>query len=114
MTEGYRHLSDEGTCRIYAMEKGGLSNGAIAERLGRGPSTILREFRRNSGEGEHRYGLARRKALVHRNADPSVSRRSPEDRRSRFRGSAVMSISPEASPWVLLITDHLSAEAVSQ
>ncbi len=49
MPKGYRHLTFDGRCRIYATGKGGLSNGAIARRPGRDPSTISRELRRDGG-----------------------------------------------------------------
>ncbi len=35
MPEGYRHLTFDERCQIYATGKSGLSDGAIAGRLGR-------------------------------------------------------------------------------
>ncbi len=49
MPEVYRHPTFDGRCRIYALGKGGLSNGAIARRPGRGPSTVSRGLRRSGG-----------------------------------------------------------------
>ncbi len=63
MPEGYRHLTFDGRCRIYATGKGGLSDGAIAGRPGRHPATISREIRRDGGGRGYRQGQARRNAL---------------------------------------------------
>jgi IS30 family transposase len=47
LSEPMVRLSFEERCRIEAMLEGGLSQAAIARRLGRNPSTISRELRRN-------------------------------------------------------------------
>ncbi len=49
MPEGHRHLTHEERCQIGALKESGLSDGAIAARLGRDRSSVSRELRRNGG-----------------------------------------------------------------
>ncbi len=58
MAKGYRHLSYEERCQIHALKKRADSIRGIARQLGRSPSTISREVRRNSGGGGYRYKQA--------------------------------------------------------
>ncbi len=51
MPEGHRHLTHEERCRIGALKESGLSDGAIAARLGRDRTSVWRELRRNGGGG---------------------------------------------------------------
>ncbi len=80
MPEGYRHLTFDGRCRIYATGKGGLSDGAIAGRPGRHPATISRELRRDGGGRGYRQGQARRKASARRSGASSVPGKLTEER----------------------------------
>ncbi len=83
MPEGYRHLTFDERCRIYATGKGGLSNGAIARRPGRHPATISREIRRNGGGRGYRQGQAWRKATGRRSGASSVPGKLTEERRAK-------------------------------
>ncbi len=80
MPKGYHHLTQPERCQIYALRKSGLSQGAVARRLGRCPSVISREIRRNSGERGYRHAQARRKAEERRRAASSVPRKLTPDR----------------------------------
>ncbi|MBK1854597.1 IS30 family transposase [Verrucomicrobiaceae bacterium 5K15] len=51
----YRHLSKEERCVIGALRMQRLSLRAIAQHLGRSPSTISREIKRNSRSQDGRY-----------------------------------------------------------
>ncbi len=62
MPEGYRHPPFDGRRRIFALGKGGLSNGAIARRPGRGPPTVSRELRRDGGGRGYRRRRAQGRA----------------------------------------------------
>ena len=46
----YRHLTPEDREQIAVLHAAGWTNGAIAASIGRSPSTIGRELRRNSLE----------------------------------------------------------------
>ncbi len=83
MPEGYRHLTFDGRCRIYATGKSGLSDGAIAARPGRHPATISREIRRDGGGRGYRQGQAWRKATGRRSGVSSVPGKLTEGRRAK-------------------------------
>ncbi len=83
MPEGYRHLTFDGRCRIYATGKGGLSDGAIAGRPGRHPATISREIRRNGGGRGYRCRQAQGKATGCRSGASSVPGKLTEERRAK-------------------------------
>ena len=72
MPKGYRHLAYEERCQIDALKKSGLSQGAIAQQLGRDRSTIYREIRRNTGGRGYRHKQAQRIAETRRRAASSV------------------------------------------
>ncbi len=95
MPEGYRHLTFDGRCRIYATGKGGLSNGAIAGRPGRHPATISREIRRDGGGRGYRQGQAWRKATGRRSGASSVPGKLTEERRAKVVGHLEEGWSPE-------------------
>ncbi len=61
----------EERCQIEALQKRGLSQGAIARQLGR--STIFREIKRNTGGRGYRHKQAQRMAETRRRAASSVS-----------------------------------------
>ena len=62
----YHQLTTEERCDIYALRKQGLSQNTIAQRLGRSPSTISREVKRNSGLKGYRPIQAHKQALQRR------------------------------------------------
>lgn len=62
----YRHLTQEERYQIAALLSAGLSNVAIARQLGRHPSTIGRERRRNTGERSYRAASAHKAAQTRR------------------------------------------------
>ena len=51
----YRHLSPEDREQIAVLRAAGHSNAGIAAALGRSPSTISREVRRNAALDSGRY-----------------------------------------------------------
>lgn len=66
----YRHFTTEQRYDIAAMKGNGCSNKMIAEHLGKDPSSIGRELRRNRDEdgGTYRAGVAERQAVARRSA----------------------------------------------
>ncbi len=93
--EGYRHPAFDERCRIYALRKSGLSNGAVTRHPGRHPATISREIRRDGGGRGYRRGQARRKATERRSGASSVPGKLTEERRERVvakPGRALMSL----------------------
>ncbi len=75
MPEGYRHLTHEERCRIGALKESGLSDGAIAARLGRDRTSVWRELRRNAGDGGYSPGEAQERAEARRSAASSNPRK---------------------------------------
>lgn len=59
---GYTQLTQEERYQIYALRKAGHTQNEIAETLGRDPSTISRELRRNKGLKGYRPAQAHRLA----------------------------------------------------
>ena len=45
----YTHITQEERYQIYALKKAGFSQSKISETIGRSPSTISRELKRNQG-----------------------------------------------------------------
>ncbi len=69
-----RHLSYEERCQIYAHLQNRLSKRKIAILMGRNPSVISREIRRNSGKRGYRFKQAHSMAIKRRvdaNSNPS-------------------------------------------
>lgn len=66
MTSTYQQLTYEQRCQIYALNKRGDSQRAIAALVGTSQSTISRELRRNRGERGYRYKQAHEKAVERR------------------------------------------------
>ncbi len=95
MPEGYRHLTFDERCQIYALRKSGLSNGAIARQLGRHPATISREIRRNGGGRGYRQGQAWRKATERRSEASSVPGKLTEERWAKVVAKLEEGWSPE-------------------
>ncbi len=105
MPEGYRHLTFDERCRIYATGKSGLSNGAIARRPGRHPATMSREIRRDGGGRGYRQGQARRMATGRRNGASSVPGEADGGAPGEGRGEAGEGWSPEQVPGRLRLED---------
>ncbi len=105
MPEGYRHLTFDERCQIYATGKSGLSNGAIARQLGRHPATISREIRRNGGGRGYRQGQAWRKATGRRSGASSVPGKLTEERRAKVVAKLEEGWSPERIPGRLRLED---------
>ncbi len=96
MPEGCRHLTHGERCRIGALKESGLSDGAIAARLGRDRSSVWRELRRNAGGGGgYSPGEAQGRAEARRSAASSVPRRMTPDRWASVEGLPEEGWSPE-------------------
>ncbi len=50
MPEGYHHLTYGESCQIAALKESGLSDGAVATRLGRDRTAVWCGRNRNSGD----------------------------------------------------------------
>jgi IS30 family transposase len=61
----YRHLIQEERYQISALKEAGWSQGAIAAKLGRHPSSISRELNRNRAVGPYRPQVAELLAAAH-------------------------------------------------
>jgi IS30 family transposase len=60
----YKHLTEEERYQIDDLQREGFKQGQIAEKLGRSPSTVSRELRRNEGERGWRPRQAQLKAVA--------------------------------------------------
>jgi len=70
-----RYLSEDERVRIADLRKAGAGVRAIAERLGRSPSTISRELRRNRAPGSGQYRpFAAHKLAAQRRARPRAGK----------------------------------------
>jgi IS30 family transposase len=68
-----RYLSEQERVLIADLRAAGAGVRTIAERMGRSPSTISRELRRNRGPGSGRYRpFAAHKLAVQRRAPPRI------------------------------------------
>ena len=61
MPKGYRHLTYDKRCQIYAVLKSGCAKTEIAQLIGVHRSTITNELKRNTGRKGYRYLRRRRK-----------------------------------------------------
>jgi len=68
----YHHLTEFKRCQLYSYKSTGMTQKAIADRIGVSPSTVSREIRRNSGKKGYRYKQAH-KLATHRRAAASVA-----------------------------------------
>lgn len=75
MPQGYRHLTYEKRCQIYALLKSAHAKTEIAELMGVHRSTITRELKRNTGGKGYRYLQAEAKASARRAAASGVPRK---------------------------------------
>ncbi len=91
MPEGYRHLTWDERCQIGALKESGLSDGAVAARLGRDRTTVWRELRRNGGDSGYSPGEAQRRAEARRSAPSGHSLRSGHALAAGIAGVALRS-----------------------
>ena len=75
MPKGYRHLTYDKRCQIYALLKSGHAKTEIAQLLGVHRSTITRELKRNTGGKGYRYLQAQEKASARRAAASGAPRK---------------------------------------
>ncbi len=95
MPEGHRHLTHEERCRIGALKESGLSDGAIAGRLGCDRTSVWRELRRNAGGGGDSPGEAQGRAEARRSAASSNPGKMKPDRWAHVEGLLAEGWSPE-------------------
>lgn len=62
----YTHITQEERYQIYALKKAGINQSKIAETIGRSPSTISRELKRNQGLRGYRPHQAQLKSSERR------------------------------------------------
>ena len=84
MGKGYRHLSLEERDRITEMKSSSMSLRAIANELGRSPSTLSRELRRNATPSYKVY-------LSHRAHERAVTRKKESGQRPRLKNERIVS-----------------------
>jgi len=75
MPKGYRHLTYDKRCQIYALLKSGHAKIEIAQLLGVHRSTITKELKRNAGLKGYRYLQAQEKACARRAAASGAPRK---------------------------------------
>jgi IS30 family transposase len=94
MEQYYSQISLEERCEIYRLRAEGISQNGIARRLGRHPSTIGREIRRNSlPRSGYKPSSADRMSWARRLRGSKIERRSPL--KSHILESLAMERSPE-------------------
>ena len=79
MPEGYRHLTYEKRCQIYALLKSGCAKTEIARLIGVDRSTITKELKRNTGGKGYRYKQAQEKAAARRDEASGAPRKMKPD-----------------------------------
>lgn len=95
MERRYKQLSLEERDRITELKAWGFSLRAIAEALGRSPSTISREVGRNSSPAYMLY-------MSHRAHDRAVKRKEGAARCPRLKDKETQVICPgKAFPWLV-------------
>jgi transposase, IS30 family len=75
MPKGYRHLTYDKRCQIYALLKSGCAKTEIAQLIGVHRSTITKELKRNTGRKGYRYLQAQEKASARRAAASGAPRK---------------------------------------
>lgn len=70
MSKKYTQLTAAERYHICTMKKQGFSNAVIANGMGRAPSTIGRELKRNTGQRGYRHHQAQRRAQARHQAKP--------------------------------------------
>ena len=75
MPKGYRHLTYDKRCQIYALLKSGCAKTEIAQLIGVHRSTITKELKRNTGRKGYRYLQAQENASARRAAASGAPRK---------------------------------------
>ena len=75
MPKGYRHLTYDKRCQIYALLKSGCAKAEVARQIGVHRSTITKELKRNTGRKGYRYIQAQEKASARRVAASGAPRK---------------------------------------
>jgi len=74
-----KHLGYEQRCQIYALEQQGLTQEAIAQKIGSTQSVVSRELKRNRGRRGYRFKQAQAKADERRHvANAAPSKMTPD------------------------------------
>ena len=104
MPGSYKQLDFAERQQVYFLRKQGLSCRGIARQLGRSPSTISRELRRNSGGRGYRFSQAQRMAWERRSETSSVPRKMTGRMWAIVEGKLAMQWSPgrgrSAMQWI--------------
>ncbi len=106
MPEGYRHLTHPERCQIHALMESGLSAAAVARQLGRSPSSVPREIRRNGGARGYRHAQAQRRAEARRRSASSVPRKMTPELWRMVEERLVRGWSPEQVAGRLRLEGH--------
>lgn len=90
----YKHINLDERCEIFRLHENGVSRRSIGRRLGRSPSTISRELRRNAlSYSVYKPASAERIALARKRRLPKIERLSPL--KERIMDGLAMEHSPE-------------------
>ena len=111
MPGSYKQLDFAERQQVYFLRKQGLSCRGIARQLGRSPSTISRELRRNSGGGGYRFSQAQRMAWERRSETSSVPRKMTGRMWAIVEGKLSMQWSPEQISGRLRLDEVVSVSA---
>src|ERR1043165_9643994 len=90
-----KHLTKVERDRIAQLHYQGQSQEAIAQTLGRSPSTISRELQRNSTQGEYLAAQAQEKAERRRRERPLTRKLDRPDLQEEVRKGLANNWSPE-------------------
>lgn len=91
---GYKHVTRDQRCQIYALMSRGISFHQIAKQIGLSPSTISREVKRNAGQRGYRQDQADKIAAERR----SNASRQPKKMTKELKSAIVEKINLGWSP----------------
>ena len=98
---GYKHLTTESRCQIYALKSTGCTQKDIAIHLGVSESTISRELQRNMGQRGYRYKQAHEKAEQRRHQASAKAKKMTPTLIGLIEGRLLEQWSPEQISGVL-------------